>query len=96
MGGLRSRGQLLWFRRAGQSGGGYAASATGSGAWLKPGYQRWKSPASWSLRTRVRTCSSRWAPRGVQRICCFLTMRLLITWLTADSVNAVEMTSPAR
>ena len=33
---------------------------------------------------------------GVQRICCFLTMRLLITWLTADSVNAVEMASPAR
>ena len=44
----------------------------------------------------MRTCSSRWAPAGVQRICCFLTMRLLITWLTADSVNAVEMASPAR
>jgi hypothetical protein len=28
-------------------------------------------------------------------ICCFLTMRLLMTWLTADSVNAVEMASPA-
>jgi hypothetical protein len=26
----------------------------------------------------------------------FLTMRLLITWLTADSVTAVEMASPAR
>jgi hypothetical protein len=26
----------------------------------------------------------------------FLTMRLLMTWLTADSVNAVEMASPAR
>ena len=26
--------------RAGHSGGGYAASATGSGAWLKHGYQR--------------------------------------------------------
>jgi hypothetical protein len=33
---------------------------------LRPGYQRWKSPASWSLRTRVRICSSRWAPRGVR------------------------------
>src|SRR4249920_3353189 len=44
--------------------GGYAASDTGSGAWLSPGYQRWKSLASWSLRTRVRTCSSGWAPRG--------------------------------
>jgi hypothetical protein len=26
----------------------------------------------------------------------FDQMRLLITWLTADSVNAVEMASPAR
>jgi hypothetical protein len=26
----------------------------------------------------------------------FLTVRLLMTWLTADSVNAVEMASPAR
>ena len=42
----------------------------------------------------MRICSSRWAPRGVQRICCFLTMRLLMTWLTVDSVNAVEMASP--
>src|SRR5664279_83733 len=33
-----------------------------------------------SLRTRVRICSSRCAPRGLQRICCFLTMRLLMTW----------------
>ena len=32
----------------------------------------------------------------VQRICCFFTMRLLITWFTADSVNAVEIASPAR
>ena len=40
--------------------------------------------------------SSRCAPRGLQRICCFLTIRLLITWLTADSTNEVEMISPAR
>jgi hypothetical protein len=26
----------------------------------------------------------------------FLTMRLLMTWLTADPVKAVEMASPAR
>ena len=26
----------------------------------------------------------------------FFTMRLATTWLTADSVNAVEMASPAR
>ncbi|MBV9029845.1 MAG: hypothetical protein JO364_05935 [Pseudonocardiales bacterium] len=30
-----------------------------------------------------------------RRICCFLTMRLLVTWLTVDSTNAVEMASPA-
>jgi hypothetical protein len=35
------------------------------------------------------------ATRG-QRICCFLTMRLLTSWLTADSTNEVEMVSPAR
>jgi len=63
-------------------------------AWPKPGYQRRKSSASWSLRTRVRIWSRRWAPRGVQRICCFLTIRLAMTCLTADSVNAVEMASP--
>jgi hypothetical protein len=36
------------------------------------------------------------APRGVQRICWRLTMRLTMTWLTAHSVNAVEMASAAR
>jgi hypothetical protein len=34
----------------------------GSSVRLRPGHQRWKSSASWSLRTRVRTWSSRWAP----------------------------------
>jgi len=62
----------------------------------EPGYQRWKSAASSSLRTRVRIWRSRWAPRGVQRICCFFTMRLLMTWLTADSTKELEMVSPAR
>ncbi len=28
-----------------------------------------------------------WTSSGIR---CFLTMRLLTTWLTADSVNAVE------
>jgi hypothetical protein len=32
-----------------------------------------------SFKTRVRTCSKRWAPRSVHRICCFLTIRLLTT-----------------
>jgi hypothetical protein len=35
--------------------GSYAANAAVSGRRLKPGYQRWKLSASWSLRTRVRT-----------------------------------------
>jgi hypothetical protein len=30
------------------------ASGMGSGVRLRPGYQRWKSLASWSLKTRVR------------------------------------------
>src|SRR5271166_5719497 len=32
-----------------------------------------------SFKTRVRTCSKRWAPRSVHRICCFFTIRLLTT-----------------
>ena len=48
------------------------------------------------LSTRVRTCRRRWAPRGDQRICCFLTMRLLMTWLTVASAVAVEIGSPQR
>jgi hypothetical protein len=33
---------------------------------------------------------------GDQRICCFLTMRRLMTWLTAPSAVAVEIGSPQR
>src|SRR5664280_2429855 len=76
--------------------GSYAAAAWRSGVLVNAGCHRWKSSASWSLRTRTRTCNRRCAPRGVQRICCFLTMRLLTSWLTADSTNEVEMVSPAR
>jgi len=43
---------------------------------MKAGYQRRKSPARSSLSTRVRIWSRRWAPRGDQRICCFLTNAL--------------------
>jgi hypothetical protein len=32
-----------------------------------------------SVRTRVWTYNSRWAPRGLQGICCCFTIRLLIT-----------------
>src|SRR4051812_24354139 len=48
------------------------------------------------FKTWVRTCKRRWAPRSLQRICCFFTKRLLTTWLTADSVNPVEMALPCR
>jgi hypothetical protein len=35
-------------------------------------------------------------PHSVQRICCFLTIRLLITWLTVDSANDVAIASSWR
>ena len=60
------------------------------------GYQRAKSAERSSLRTRVRTCRRRWAPRGDHRICCFLTIRRLMTRLTAPSAVAVEIGSPQR
>src|SRR5450756_1884987 len=97
---LRPRaGRSPWralYRESGTIWGSYAAAAWRSGVLVNAGCHRWKSSASWSLRTRTRTCNRRCAPRGVQRICCFLTMRLLTSWLTADSTNEVEMVSPAR
>src|SRR5271166_2435334 len=48
------------------------------------------------FNTWARICSKRWAPRSLQRICCFFTNRLLTTWLTADSANPVEMVFPCR
>src|SRR5271168_593719 len=36
----------------------------------------------------VRVCSNRCAPRRVHCICCFLTNRLLTTWLIVDSTKA--------
>ena len=30
------------------------------------------------------------------RICCLFTIRLLITWLTADSTNRLKIGSPSR
>ena len=46
-------------------------------------------------RVRVRTWMSRWAPVGVQRICCFLTIRFAITLFTVASAVADEIGSPA-
>ena len=45
----------------------------------KAGYQRRKVSSRSPLRTLVRVCSKRCAPRGVHRICCFFTNRLLMT-----------------
>jgi len=48
-------------RRAGQIGGGYAASACRSGTWVNPGCHRWKSSASDELlerRQTSRACNS--------------------------------------
>jgi hypothetical protein len=50
--------------RAGQGGGGYAASATGSGAWLKQGCQRRKSSTNWSLRTHTLFVTLRHSGNG--------------------------------
>lgn len=40
--------------------------------------------------------SKRCAPRSVHCICCFFTNRLLTTWLSVDSTNAVLILSPCR
>src|ERR1700689_4947314 len=60
------------------------------------GYQRRNTSSSSPLRTFVRVCSSRCAPRSVHCICCFLTERLLTTWLMVDSTNAGLIVSPCR
>ena len=70
--------------------------ATGSGAWLKAAVPAAEvagelvvQDASADLEQQVG------AARGPAQLL-FSTMRLAMTWLTADSVNAVEMASPAR
>src|ERR1700719_2377338 len=71
--------------------GGQAALRSGScvcGCGLNFGYQRRNRSSRSSLRTLVLVCSKRWAPRSVHCICCFLTNRLLTTWLIVDSTNA--------
>jgi hypothetical protein len=56
---------------------GYAAFA--SHVTCVAGYQCDSVERQFSFKTRVRTCSKRWAPRSVHRICCFFTIRLLTT-----------------
>jgi hypothetical protein len=41
------------------------------------GYHRGNVERQASFKTWVRTWSKRWAPAGVQRLCCFFTNRLL-------------------
>src|SRR5580704_17187029 len=77
--------------------GGQAALRSGScvcGCDLNFGYQRRNRSSRSSLRTCVLVCSKRWAPRSVHCICCFLTNRLLTTWLIVDSTNVVLIGSP--
>ena len=51
-----------------------------------------KRPSS----TAALTWSTRWAPRGDQRICLRLFMRALTSWLTVPSAREVEIGLPAR
>ena len=44
----------------------------------------------------ARTCKRACAPMGDQRICYAFDIRLSISWLTADSMNAVEIRRPLR
>jgi hypothetical protein len=60
------------------------------------GYQPRNTSSSSLLRTLVRVCNKRWAPRSVHCICCFFTNRRLTTWLIVDSTNAVLIVSPCR
>jgi nicotinamidase-related amidase len=62
--------------RPGQSGG-YAAFL--SGATFIAGYHRERVERQSPFNTWVRIWSKRWAPRSLQRICCFFTNRLLTT-----------------
>jgi hypothetical protein len=54
-------------------------AAIGWGAARNPGYHLWNVASKSPFNTRVRICSNKCAPRGVQAICCFMQKRLLIT-----------------
>ncbi|NOR20653.1 MAG: hypothetical protein GQ538_11265 [Xanthomonadales bacterium] len=67
--------------------------------WLspaKPGYQRANAAPRRPSTSSARTCKRACAPIGDQRICCDFDIRLSISWLTADSMNAVEILRPLR
>src|ERR1700730_10444753 len=96
---FQNASMIAWRNRERQKVGGQAALRSGScvcGCDLNFGYQRRNRSSRSSLRTLVLVCSKRWAPRSVHCICCFLTNRLLTTWLIVDSTNAVLIVSPCR
>src|SRR5215212_136141 len=70
---------------SGKNLGRYAASWIA--CWPRP-----RRPSS----TAALTWSTRWAPRGDQRICLRLFMRALTRWLTVPSAREVEIGLPAR
>src|SRR5262249_32803329 len=76
--------------------GGTAHAALGMAWARKPGYQVRNVSSHSPFNTRVRLCCSRGAPRLLQCICCFFTMRWLTTWFTVDSAKPVLMRSPWR
>jgi hypothetical protein len=55
--------------------GGHAATCREEAR--NPGYHSRNVASQSPFNTRVRICSRRCAPRGVQAICCFLQKRLL-------------------
>src|SRR5216684_2874031 len=88
-----------WASRLFQTGGYAAASGSARSSRsseAKAGYHTRNVAASSPLSVRVRACRRRCAPSGIHRMCCFLTIRLLTTWLTVDSTNALEIVSPHR
>ena len=81
-------------RRPEQTGGYVAASSARPSSAFRPGYQRSNVSRRSSFRTRVRTWSRRWRSPLGPCICCFLTIRRLITWFTVDSANMSVIASP--
>src|SRR5579863_2848954 len=71
---------VLLLGRPDKTGGdAYATFSQVSLSRTAPEYHRSNVPRRSPLSSRVRTCNSRWAPRRLHRICCFLTIRLLMT-----------------
>ena len=88
--GLRQRGSLtVWFSDAAITAGSVKNLGRYAASWIAVWPNR---PSS----TAALTWSTRWAPRGDQRICWRLFMRALTNWLTVPSAREVEIGLPAR